>query len=87
MSTPKKRTSSDAQSEFQQLAFKSGTLNFEIVQKNKDLALYLDTMRNLSFEFTKLQNEEAKEAELRASIEAETKAKTEKPELKEVSNG
>lgn len=50
--------------EYQNLAFKAGNLQYEIVCKQKDLQVLNDTMRELNFEYIEAQNkaEEAKKA-------------------------
>lgn len=79
-----KRGTSEIQQEYQGLAFRAGNLQYEIVQKQSDLKLLNDTMRELSFEFVKVQAEEVKEAKLRADVAAELRATAE--EIKNIIN-
>lgn len=53
-----KRSVQEIQQEYQNLAFKSGNLQYEISQKKKDLDLLNSSMRDLNFEYIA-----AKEAE------------------------
>lgn len=64
-----KRTTAEIQQEYNNLAFKSGNLQYEIVERKSNLAMINDTMRSLSLEYVSV-----KAAEDKAKAEAaETK--------------
>lgn len=56
-----KRTFETIQTEYQQLALKSGHIQYQIYAFSKDLQLLNDQMRDLNFEGAKLKSEEEKE--------------------------
>ncbi len=51
MSEENKRTSKAIEQEYQNLTFKSGSLQYEISCKTKDLNLINDTLRSLASEY------------------------------------
>lgn len=58
MTETKKRTSTDVQSDYNNLAFRAGHLQLEIFNKQKEIKLFNETLESLRLEFTKLKNEE-----------------------------
>jgi len=69
----KKRTALDIQTEYSNIIFKTGTVQYKIHQNQKDLELLNKELRDLSFEYSKVKAEEdaaaaaAKEASNAAS--------------------
>lgn len=58
----KLKTVDTLQQQYNQLAYHSGCLHYEITQKQKDLDSYLNAMRDLAIEAAKLKEAEAKNA-------------------------
>lgn len=69
MSEEKKshRETKAIQQEYGNLAFQAGNLQYEIVQKNKDLAILNNAMRDLNFEF--IASKEAEDAAAKQAAE------------------
>lgn len=61
--TDTKRTFETVQTEYQQLALRSGHIQYQLHALTKDLALLNDQMRDLNFEGAKIKGEEEKKAE------------------------
>lgn len=55
----KPATFEELQQKYGQLAFTAGSLQYEIVQKQKDLNAYFDAMRDISLEAAALKAKEA----------------------------
>lgn len=64
------------QQEYNNLAFKSGNLQYELVCKHKDLDALNDQMRELNFEYIAAKNKE----------EADKKAQSEQPKEEGLKN-
>lgn len=67
---PAKRASVDVQSDFNNLAFRAGHLQFEISCKEKDLKMFNDTLINLQIEYNTLKQQEDSVAKAVASAKA-----------------
>ena len=58
----KPRTSASIQEEYANLAFKAGNLQYEIVERNSNLVMVNNTLRELSLEYTRVKEAEDKTA-------------------------
>lgn len=70
-----KRTSEEVLKEYNNLAFKTGNLQYTVFETNREIAALNDTLRSLSLEFTKLKT--AEQAEEAAKAAEAPKAKGE----------
>lgn len=68
----KSRTTQEIQSEYQQLAFKAGNLQYAIAEQTKDLGLLNTQLRELNFEFVASQAKEKAAAEAPKAEEGAT---------------
>ena len=60
----KERSAKEIESEYQNLTFKSGALQYELDCKRKDLEMINDTLRSLAFEYIEAKKkEDAKSSE------------------------
>ena len=68
------RSTKDINQEYQNLAFKSGGLQYEIDCKKRDLSLINDTLRSLASEYVSAQSAEAAAAATPVVAETEGSA-------------
>ncbi len=83
MSEQKAKTSKDIQSDFNNLAFRAGHLQHDIYNKEKELKMFNESLRDLQVEYNKVKQEE----DLVAKAVAEAQAagqKSPEPALKAV---
>lgn len=58
MSEQKPRTSADIQTDFNNLAFRAGHLQHDIYNKEKELKMFNESLRDLQVEYSKVKQQE-----------------------------